>query len=185
MRQALGAVEAAQAVGQVDPVPRLFDGVVGQPALKLAFQDAAGVVGAEFGQRADLDDVLHPGPQARLDRFHFAAFEQIAEAALGRLDGRFVELKALIKVDVLPADRRQFFAQHLPTAPMADQDKKGRGHQHRQNDDQDHHGVHGYSPSSALLRLPDPSPSPTRPRIDSLAAHLTFTIDNVFIAGQF
>jgi hypothetical protein len=33
MRQALRAVQAAQAIGQVDPVPRLLNLVVGQAAL--------------------------------------------------------------------------------------------------------------------------------------------------------
>ena len=123
VRQALGAVEAAQAVGQVDPVPRLFDGVVGQPALELALEDAAGVVGADLGQGANLDDVVHPGAQAGLDGADLAALQQIAEAGLGRLDGRLAELAALEEVDVLPADRRQFLAEKLATPPVADEQK--------------------------------------------------------------
>ena len=130
VRQALGAVEAAQAVGQVDPVPRLFDGVVGQAALELAFENAAGVVGAELGQGAHLDDVLHPGAQTGLDGGDLAAFQQIAEAGLGRLHRRLAELAALEQVDVLPADRRQLVAQQLPPSPVADQQKERRRHQH-------------------------------------------------------
>ncbi len=121
MRQTLRTVQAAQAVGQVDPVPRLLDLVVGQAALQLAFEDAAGVVGAELGQGADLDDVLHAGAQAGLDGRHFAAFQQIAEARLGRFDGRLVELAALEQVDVLPADRRQFVVEILPAMQVPGQ----------------------------------------------------------------
>ena len=110
MRQALAAVQRAQAVGQVDPVPRLLELVVGEAALQLAFEDAAGVVGAQLGQGAHLHDVLHAGPQAGLDGVDLAAFEQVAEAGLGRLDGRLAELAALEQVDVLPGDRRQLVA---------------------------------------------------------------------------
>ncbi len=141
VRQALGAVEGAQAVGQVDPVPGLFDGVVGQPALELALEDAAGVVGADLGQGANQDDVLHPGAQAGLDGAHLAALQQIAEAGLGRLHRRLAQLDALVDVDVLPADRRQFLAEKLTTTPVADEQNKRRRHQHRQDHGKDQHGV--------------------------------------------
>ena len=127
-------------VGQVDPVPGLFDLVVGQPALQLAFEDAAGVVGAELGQGADLDDVLHAGPQAGLDGLDLAALEQVAEAGLGRFDGGLAELAALEQVDVLPADRRQFVAWVL--APMqVPAEQEGRRHQHRQQHGQQEYRV--------------------------------------------
>ncbi len=85
--QTLRAVQAAQAVGQVDPVPVLLDLVVREPALQLPFQDLAGVLGAQLGQGADLDDELHPGPQTGLDGRHVAAFQQVPETGLDRFHG--------------------------------------------------------------------------------------------------
>ena len=77
--------KAAQAAGQVDPVPGLLDLVVGQAALELAFEDAAGVVGADLGQGPDLNDVVHARAQTGLDGLDVAALQQVAEARLGRL----------------------------------------------------------------------------------------------------
>ncbi len=43
--------------------------------MQLAFEDASGVVGAQFGEGADLNDVLHAGAQAGLDGGHLAALQ--------------------------------------------------------------------------------------------------------------
>ena len=91
-----------------------------------------------LGQGAHLDDVLHAGPQAGLDRGDLAAFQQVAEARLGRLDGRLVELAALEQVDVLAADRRELVAQVLAPLQVPAQQERRR-QQHRQQHGQDDH----------------------------------------------
>ena len=110
MRQALLAIQRPQAVGQVDPVPGLFELIVGQPALQLAFEDFARVVGADLGQGADMNDVMHAGPQAGFDRRQLAALQQFAKAGFCRFHRRFVELAALEQVDVLARHRRKLIA---------------------------------------------------------------------------
>ena len=157
---------------------------------ELAFEDAAGVVGAQFGQGAHLHDVLHAGAQAGLDGLDLAALQQIAEARLGRFDRRLAELAALEQVDVLPADRRQFVAQHVLPMPPG---QAGTGPAAaRQQHEQEHHGVHSDQPTgiqprgrcggrgSCRLAVGGASPSAS-----SLAAHLSFPIDNVLVTGQF
>ena len=122
---------------EVDPVPGLLDQVFRQAPVKLAFEDSAGVVGSQLGEGPHLDDVLHPGSHARFHRRHFAPFEQIAEAGLGRFDRSLVDLPALEKLDVLPADRRKFVLAERPAIKMPSENEHGRhrhGQQHGQDD---------------------------------------------------
>ena len=49
---------------------------------------------------ADVDDVMNPRPHAAFDGVHLATLQQGAEAGLGRLDGRLVELAALEQFDM-------------------------------------------------------------------------------------
>src|SRR5258708_6572880 len=100
MRQTLCPIEIAQPIGQVDPIPRLFENVFGQAASQLPFEYPAGVIGAQFGKRTHLDHVLYTWPQAGLDGGYFAAFQQVAEACLDRFHGSLVELTPLEQVDV-------------------------------------------------------------------------------------
>ena len=132
VRQALLAVERAQAVGQVDPVPGLFQDVVAEPAVELAFEDAAGVVGADLGQGADVDDVVHAGPQAGLDRGQLAALQEFAQLRLGGLQHRLVQLAALEQVDVLTGDGREFLAEGAAARGVpAEQERGGQRHRHQ------------------------------------------------------
>jgi hypothetical protein len=61
--QAFVAIEVAEAVGEVDPVPGLVHVVVAELAAELALQDLAGCLGADLGQGADADDILRAGTQ--------------------------------------------------------------------------------------------------------------------------
>jgi hypothetical protein len=131
MRQALLAIEDAQAGGEIDPVPRLFELIVAQAALKLAFQDAAGDVGADFGQRANLIDEMRARTDARLDRAFAAVLEKYAKTPLGHLDGGFVEFARLKNLEVLPGDVRDGIlrgAPALPAAPQKERREEQKGH---------------------------------------------------------
>ena len=119
IRQTLRAVEAAESIGQVNPVPRLLDLVLGETAIQLTFEDAAGIFGSQFGQGPNLDDVLHARTEAGLDSLHLAALQQFAETDLDRLHGGLAELTSLKQVDVLAADRRQIFVQRRVSGKCA------------------------------------------------------------------
>jgi hypothetical protein len=97
----------------------LFDLIFGEAALKLALEDAAGVVGTDLRQGADLYDKVGAGAKAGLDLLDFASFQQDAETIFGRLQGCFVQLSALKEIDVLTSDGRQFVFQVLPTVQVA------------------------------------------------------------------
>src|SRR5258708_6536831 len=58
MRQALFTVQITQPVGEVDPVPRLLDRVAGQTSLELTFENAPGVIGADFRQCPHVNDEM-------------------------------------------------------------------------------------------------------------------------------
>lgn len=138
MRQALLPVQVAEAARQVDPVPGLFDLIAREAALELTFENPAGGLGADLGQRTHLNDVVHAGAQTRLDRFDLAAFEQHPEARFHRLHGRFIELPALEQLDVLPRHRRQLVPVELPPGQVPAQ-QQGADQQRRQApQDQDH-----------------------------------------------
>ena len=192
MRQALGAVQGTEPIGQVDPVPRLFDLVVGQPAIELAFQDKAGVVGAELRERAHLDHVVHAGPQARLDSVYLPPLQQVAEAGLGRFDRRFTQLAALEKVDVLPADGGKLVAQVLALVQVPAKQESG-SHQDRQQHahDEDQPGGHDYQ---SFARRPGPEKvcGPLNSKVQTpfpdhrwLLAHLPVAVHDVLVASQF
>ena len=142
VRQALLAVQRPQAACQVDPVPRLFELIVAEPALQLAFEDAAGVVGADFGEGTHLHHVLHARPKAGLDGIDLAPLQQPAQVRLGRLHDRFIELGTLKKLDVLTRDRRELAGQVLPTMQAAQQDDDRCDHHRQQHSHHDHDLCH-------------------------------------------
>src|SRR5262249_55036645 len=118
MRKTLFSVEASQTVGQINPIPGLFDLVFGQAALKLAFEDASRIVRTDFRQSPHLDHVMRSRPQTGLHGFHLAALKQYPEAILGRFHGRLVELAALEKVDMLARHRGQVIVKVLTAMQM-------------------------------------------------------------------
>ena len=73
MRQTLFSIQIAQAIGQINPVPRLFNGVARQAPLKLAFENAAGVIGADFCERPYVNDEMCPSAQAFFNGSKLAA----------------------------------------------------------------------------------------------------------------
>jgi hypothetical protein len=97
----------ADAVGQVDPVPALFDRIFAQAPLQLAAEDGADVWTAQFRERLYLDGVLQPWPQAGFSVGYLAAFQKRSKPGLGGFDRRFAEPATLEKVQVLLCDRRQ------------------------------------------------------------------------------
>ncbi len=136
LRQALLPVEVAEAVGQIDPVPRLLDHIRGQPPLQLALENSAGIVGAELGQGPDLNDIMRARSQAGLDGVQLPAFQQFPEAVLGGFHRRLTELAALEEVDVLPAHGRQLLTALLLPAQVPPEEE-GRRHQDRQQNRHD------------------------------------------------
>jgi hypothetical protein len=131
LRQTLGAIKVSQAVGQVDPVPGLFELVLGVSASEMVLEDAAGVIGAKLGEGTHLDDELCTGAEAGLGGLDFAALQQGAEAYLGGFDGIFVELSALEKIDMLARDRGNLVGTFLAALEEAAEQERGSKH-HRQ-----------------------------------------------------
>jgi len=60
----------------------LFELIVAEPALELAFEDAAGIIGADFREGADLYDEMHTGTKAGFHLRQFTAFQEVAKGAL-------------------------------------------------------------------------------------------------------
>src|SRR5262249_46068402 len=60
--QALLAVQPAQAVSQIDPVPALLDGIVTELAPQLLTENGAGLRATDLGERLDLHGKAEPGP---------------------------------------------------------------------------------------------------------------------------
>jgi hypothetical protein len=88
-------------VGQVKPVPALFDRVVAEPAVELLAEDSAGPGVAQFGQRLDVDGERQAGAEAGLGLGELAPGEQLAQPGLGGLDGGLAQPPALEQVQVL------------------------------------------------------------------------------------
>jgi hypothetical protein len=137
MRQALFALDAAQAVGEIDPVPRLLDHVAGEAALQLAFENASGILRADFHQGPDLNNIMGPRPQTGFDGLPFAPFEQMTHAGLGGFHGCFAELSALEEIDVLSRDRGKLLAVVLAAVQMASQEEGCRQEHREENCDND------------------------------------------------
>jgi hypothetical protein len=120
----------------------LVDLIVREAAIELAFENTAGVIGAEFRQSTDMNDKLSSGTKAGFHFLHVAAFQEFAEARLGGFDGGLVEFAALEKIDVLACDRRQFLAQHVPPIHVPAQQEcrsEQNGEEHRQDCQQGDH----------------------------------------------
>src|SRR6266481_6323061 len=100
MRQALLAIQITQAVGQIDPGPRLFDSVARQSTVELPLENATGVIGADFSQGTYVNDEMRSRPEAFFHRRDFSTRKQIAKARLGRFDRAFAQLSALEKLDM-------------------------------------------------------------------------------------
>ncbi len=122
--QAFLAVEQAQARGQVDPVPRLFELIIAQAALELALQNASGGVGADLGEGANLIDEMRAGPNAFFDGPFAAVLEENAEAAFDDFDGGFVEFAALQDFEMLARHIGEGFLRGAPPLPAAPQKEK-------------------------------------------------------------
>ena len=142
--QAFLTTDGAQAAGEVDPVPGLLELVVCQPALELAFQDAAGGVGADLSEGADLEEELGAGAQRVGDFLVFAALEQGAEAALDGFHDFFVYLSGLKNLEVLADDRRIGVFWGPPELQGPSQEKcqgqQDTQSEHGKNDGKAHHG---------------------------------------------
>src|SRR5262245_27133325 len=101
MRQTFFTIEKPQASGEVNPVPGLFEMIVGKSSLKLAFEDAAGGVGADLRQSSHLKHVMHSRPQARFYGRFVAALQHGSKTPFYRLNRGLIESTALKKLKVL------------------------------------------------------------------------------------
>ena len=144
------AIELTQAPGQIDPVPALFQGIVGQAMLQLAIENIPGRLRADLGQGAHLKDVVHSGPQTGFDPGRFAAFEKVAETGPKAGDDGLVELSALKEFDVLPAHDRKLGPDRLLSVQVPAEQKR-RGQQHGKHKREDQDGNHGLSQFTTVI----------------------------------
>jgi hypothetical protein len=103
----------------------MFEEVIGVTAFQLTFQDSAGGVGADFGQRPYVDNVLHPGPETGFHRLPIAPFQERPQPSFGRFNGAFIELPPLKEVNVLAGNRGEIIASQLPSMKETAQQKGG------------------------------------------------------------